>query len=122
MTAYRDEFPRCPRGCDCALEPAAAILARVRLVCPECSGTLVPEGPLAELMAQVKIPDYVRAEVVPLPLEPAEAGADDPPITCPSCMAVMQRYTLLGIPVDRCAAHGVWLDTDELSSLLDRAE
>lgn len=120
MAMHRDFHILCPR-CGAALVPPAAILVGERLVCQGCSGSLVTEAGLAELMAAMKIPDYAAAEVTELPLQPFDGEASDPQLGCPLCVATMERHTLLGVIIDRCPAHGIWLDADELDRVLAAA-
>jgi Zn-finger nucleic acid-binding protein len=115
----RDEFPKCPRGCDRALGPADAVMTKTRLVCQQCHGTLVTEDALAELVASMK--PAADGDVKALPFAPLAIATDDPPITCPRCATTMERLALVGIAVDRCVAHGVWFDGAELGLVLEIA-
>ncbi|MFT4977252.1 MAG: Zn-finger nucleic acid-binding protein [Myxococcota bacterium] len=40
-------------------------------------------------------------------------------LPCPSCKNPMVLEQYAGVRLDWCAQHGVWLDTDELSAVLD---
>jgi Zn-finger nucleic acid-binding protein len=86
--------------------------------CLSCRGLWFDEGELALL-----------AERTGRRLEPSDVGrpyADvtgDPPRRCPRCRRRMERvgagHSDL-VPVDRCLAHGVWLDRGELGRILAR--
>ena len=52
--------------------------------------------------------------------EPPEVA--EAPLQCPRCVAQMAKHTLYGVLVDRCPAHGVWLDDEhELRRVFDNA-
>ncbi|MBK6695219.1 MAG: zf-TFIIB domain-containing protein [Myxococcales bacterium] len=36
------------------------------------------------------------------------------PVACPTCRRPTTRETFRGIDVDRCSAHGIWFDRDEI--------
>ncbi|HLL21105.1 MAG TPA: zf-TFIIB domain-containing protein [Kofleriaceae bacterium] len=42
-------------------------------------------------------------------------------LPCAVCKHTMETALLFGVPVDRCHAHGVWFDKDELSEMLRRS-
>ena len=110
----RDEIASCPR-CGAGLEVNVT-----RLVCGQCNGVLVPE---AEVRAMIAEAMSFRAAPAG---EPAELSLDappgaEPPLTCPSCMTQMTKHALHGITIDRCVAHGIWFDGQELQSVLSEA-
>ncbi len=50
--------------------------------------------------------------------------SDDPAraqLPCAACGNAMQALVLFSVPVDRCRAHGVWFDGDELALVLERS-
>jgi hypothetical protein len=126
---YRDHRPACA-SCDAGLtrteihrdvdlavpprSPVARSLSaprRVRIgtwlgwACESCGGELVADDQLATLL------DAATLEVRGLDrrLRPATAPAR----RCPCCLADMRAHLLYDTVVDRCAAHGVWLDPGE---------
>lgn len=126
---HRDTFYRCPR-CDCGLDARGT-----RLSCGQCHGTFIPEQ---ELLDQIgteqamallrprgltwKNPDqdptiahFVRELGPPI-------ATDEPAFACPRCTTTMTKHRLFAVTLDRCLAHGVWLDgRDELPSILAAA-
>lgn len=44
----------------------------------------------------------------------------DAPVNCPHCGKPMTRENVLGVAVDVCREHGVWLDKGELEEVLRR--
>lgn len=40
---------------------------------------------------------------------------------CERCAQPLRAVALYGVALDRCDAHGVWLDRDELAQVLDEA-
>jgi ribosomal protein S27AE len=107
----RDEFPACSQ-CQTALTPAPDDR---RLACGTCGGVLVTE---AALMAAVKSVLAHHDAPEQLPFE--AATQPEPARVCPRCAAQMTKHALYGIQIDRCEAHGVWFDKDELQSVLEQ--
>ena len=80
--------------------------------CPRCEGAWVAEETLVAILEQrastlVELPWQARA---------------DQPRTCPQCRATMQTVDLGTVALDRCPAHGVWFDADELTALLKQVK
>jgi Zn-finger nucleic acid-binding protein len=52
-----------------------------------------------------------------------QAGVGQRPRRCPDCQAEMEHLEFARIPLDACPdrRHGIWLDKDELTHVLDRA-
>jgi Zn-finger nucleic acid-binding protein len=117
----RDQFATCPR-CQIALDPAPE-----RSICTQCQGVMLSEATVSQLIADM-IGDQVSqfgwqgkiAEPQPLVLEP-RASASSEALTCPHCATAMEPRDLYGIAVDRCPAHGIWFDRQELADALARA-
>jgi Zn-finger nucleic acid-binding protein len=117
----RDAFATCPR-CQTALDPRGD-----RAVCGACQGLLIGEARLSQMIADL-LGDQVSdrgwsgkvAVPEPLPLE-ERAARSDQVLTCPRCAAAMETKRLHEIAIDRCAAHGLWFDRDELEQALQRA-
>src|SRR5258708_2150515 len=93
----------CPRCHDAALD-------EVR--CSRCGGAWISAATIDERVAHAQ---HRRRPT--LDWQPAHRDA----IACPACAAAMETLTLFEVPVDRCAAHGVWLDKDELEQIVQRA-
>lgn len=106
MSAYRDSFERCPR---CAVELVDARSARA---CPQCRGLWLREAVLSEMVIAMLPPGAAFGR-----LQFADVPQRDR-IACPSCGQAMELASLADVIVDRCAAHGVWFDTDELERAL----
>lgn len=107
----RVETVRCP-VCD---ERALAVRGS-RLACEGCNGALVPEDDLRGLIAEASklaITDEVSGDYVLVP-----ATTDEAARTCPRCTTTMTKHELRDITIDRCGAHGIWFDGDELARLL----
>lgn len=88
-----------------------------RLVCGTCSGVLVTEAEVRRLVADAK-KHWVNDIVDEAPLELGEVASAEPVRRCPSCMTAMTKHDLYGVIVDRCGAHGVWFDGEELAKIL----
>jgi len=128
MPVFRDEILSCPR-CTSGLDPEGG-----RLACGSCRGVLVPERELLDQISTEQVQALLRprglswsspetqpfAEFVHEWPPPIEAG--ESPISCPSCAVTMTKHSLFTVIVDRCPAHGVWLDGDhELRTILATA-
>jgi Zn-finger nucleic acid-binding protein len=85
-----------------------------RFACERCTGVLVPATEV-ETMLRAMAPDDARTLD-----EWLRAGGSDAPRACPRCATKMEVCLLEGVTVDRCAAHGIWFDADELSRALER--
>lgn len=110
----RDDIATCPR-CGRGLDPSGR-----RLYCGACSGALVTEDELRELIATMAAGSADGpAGPRPLALE-LPPGPDEPLRTCPRCPARMTKHLFYGMLVDRCEAHGIWFDDQELQAALER--
>lgn len=97
----------CP-VCDAPLEEAGSTQR-----CRMCEGAWIPEEALVAILEQ-------RAStLVELPWT---TRSGDKPRPCASCKSEMQTVDLGKVQLDRCPAHGVWFDADELASLLREAK
>ena len=97
--------PSCPL-CKAPLVPEGTLQR-----CPSCQGAWVAEDTLVAILEQR------AAALGALPWQAREGT----PRPCARCGASMQTVKLGTVALDRCAAHGVWLDTHELSQLEDQA-
>jgi hypothetical protein len=105
---FRDGRPRCPACTDeHALVPHAHHARRV--ACEHCHGELVPTAEVEDMISQLEVEPFTM---------PAGAPGER---TCPCCTAKLARVELFGIAVDRCAEHGVWFDSRELTFVLESA-
>lgn len=43
-------------------------------------------------------------------------------LPCAQCAEPMETLALFEVPIDRCLAHGLWFDADELSTVLLRSQ
>ena len=106
---YRDHLEQCPR---CHVELVDAGSARR---CSNCGGLWLQEDVVTEMVLEMVPPGmFGRLVVQPRP----EPRTDD--LGCPECKRPMQRIAMHGIPIDRCTAHGIWFDPDELEQVLRR--
>jgi len=94
---------------------------RARLVCDTCEGMLAP---LADLSSAIEDITGVAPSFDYEDVKPGKRA-------CPQCAGTMDTLKLrvhLGDDVaepkptlDRCAAHGLWFDTDELAAVFEKA-
>jgi Zn-finger nucleic acid-binding protein len=103
--SYRDDRPQCP-ACSVALDHTAT-----RWRCQRCHGSLVPAAEVATELMQTS-PDDVR-EIDDWLVPTSGTGW-----TCPCCATRMSTFTVLGVAVERCAAHGIWFDRDTLARVV----
>lgn len=96
--------------------------------CPRCSTGLTTIGSLRVClscrgvwMTEAEIGARIRERC------PGDSGAlefvegDGTALPCPACSEPMAACYLEGVPVDRCVAHGVWFDVEELERTLKAA-
>lgn len=121
----RDQFASCPR-CEAGLDGGER-----RLQCGHCQGVLIIDQALFDLISEAQIQALLSAErsdpwrrepfARKLALEAPQPG-DGVRLACPRCRGNMAKHSLYGVEVDRCEAHGVWLDGDhELRRVLENA-
>ena len=82
-----------------------------RYACAQCTGTFVQNAAF-EAMAM-----DIANHFFELPPATGEPG----PRACPVCSTPMLVETLDAVPIDRCGAHGIWFDGNELTVALERA-
>jgi Zn-finger nucleic acid-binding protein len=108
MGVFRDSFEQCPR---CGVD---LMDARSASSCPQCKGLWLREDILTEMViTMLPVPTVGRLVFAPT--------AQDKRVACPSCHQPMVLTTLADVVVDRCAAHGVWFDREELEQVLRRS-
>jgi Zn-finger nucleic acid-binding protein len=105
---YRDTFETCPR---CGVNLVDAGSARA---CPECRGQWIEEAVVSDMVLEM-------LPVQPLSrLELAVLERTNEPVACPTCKQPMHATAIHGVPLERCAKHGVWFDAGELQLALQR--
>ncbi|MCX5746748.1 MAG: zf-TFIIB domain-containing protein [Proteobacteria bacterium] len=108
-------------------------MSAAAMLCPICKLELVDDEPGQRLCARCKgswleparltaLLHAAAPHVVPLLSVDSISDAALPPNVaakhrrdCPICTLVMRSGTLFAVLVDRCDAHGVWVDAGELS-------
>jgi Zn-finger nucleic acid-binding protein len=106
INAYRDQCLACPACTTTELK-----FYGDRYACAQCAGTFVQNAAF-EAMAM-----DVSNEVFQLPPPAGTAGSR----ACPVCNEAMVVEDFDRVPIDRCAAHGIWFDANELAIALERA-
>jgi len=106
INAYRDQRLPCP-----ACTTTELAFYGDRYACKQCSGTFVQNAAF-EAMAM-----DVAKDLFQLPPVAGEPG----PRACPVCSQPMAVDKLEQVDIDRCAAHGIWFDANELTVALERA-
>ena len=110
----------CPRCCvDLKSEKVDAVTVDR---CPTCWGTWLDRGEFAQLLSQSRdLRFYAEETEAVLKGLAREAKAPqtkpDQALACPKCGKVMgkaRHNSVKQILIDRCDAHGLWLDAKEL--------
>jgi Zn-finger nucleic acid-binding protein len=105
VTAYRDQFEKCPR---CATELVDAGAGRA---CTACRGQWVTGPILQEMVTAMRSP--------PQPIQLRFVEDSHEVLACPECGRAMETWRLHDVPIDRCPEwHGIWFDRDELQRVL----
>lgn len=104
----RDEFARCPLD-QAALDPDPDDR---RLTCRTCTGAFVTETEVARLIGEI-------THSAPAPLAFSAPLEGELVRTCPRCLTRMDKHALHGIQLDRCEAHGLWFDPEEMQRILN---
>lgn len=95
--------------------------------CGQCHGTLVPEKELIDHVSgeQAKALLAPRSRWNGMPVKfvhdigPVLATGE---LACPRCTTKMTTHQLFTVRLDRCPAHGLWLDgTTGIQTILDGA-
>ncbi len=105
--------------------------------CGQCHGTLVPEQELLDQICTEQAAALLRprgfswknpeqepviAEFVRELGPPIAATTGEARFACPRCTTAMTKHRLFAVTLDRCPAHGVWLDGEhEIESILTAA-
>jgi Zn-finger nucleic acid-binding protein len=125
-TTHENCAPRiCPR-CDIGLKTLDLKLNGTFLIdrCEQCLGLFFDPGEL-EALLEVSVSNVFLINRTGLDSINLRRQADQHPIAyikCPVCSQPMHRVnfgTRSGVIVDRCKAHGVWLDGGELRHLME---
>jgi hypothetical protein len=109
VSELRDEFPVCPHD-NSGLDPTPD---GSRLCCGTCKGVLMADAAVLALLGEV-------IEKPPATLPLADGAVPEPIRTCPRCLTQMTKHTLYTIQIDRCGAHGIWFDGEELQRVLEK--
>jgi Zn-finger nucleic acid-binding protein len=106
INAYRDQQLACP-----VCTTSELTFFGDRYACAQCSGTFVQNAAFEAMVIDIS------KEWFELPAVHGDAG----PRGCPVCTNAMHVEELDSVPIDRCAAHGIWFDANELTVALERA-
>lgn len=94
--------------------------------CPDCLGLFLGSGGIETLLSRGVGPVWeVNRPLLDALGEAPRTAASPPPVRyrpCPCCGELMNRSLYgkrSGVIVDRCMAHGLWLDAGELRQLLE---
>ena len=110
----------CPR-CGLPLSPDKYEKVPVD-VCRECWGYWLDVGEFAQIATShdFMFNESERKQVLDFAKKrqsATEAKTQDEPLACPKCKKVMEKVKFdlqAPITLDRCEAHGMWMDTHEL--------
>ncbi|CAH2030383.1 TFIIB-type zinc ribbon-containing protein [Trichlorobacter ammonificans] len=125
-TTHESDTPRtCPR-CTIRLKHLDLKLHGRFLIdrCEQCLGLFFDPGELDALL-EAMVGNVFDIDHVGLALINEQRSPDRYPVSylkCPACSQVMHRVNFgarSGVIVDRCKAHGIWLDGGELRQLLE---
>jgi Zn-finger nucleic acid-binding protein len=81
--------------------------------CGTCNGAWIHEDALVAML------EASTAALVSLPWKPRVAKPERP---CAVCGRMMEPVSLGTVALDRCEAHGVWFDRNELADLLAQSK
>lgn len=125
-TTHENDTPRaCPR-CDVQLKTINLKLNGTFLIdrCDQCLGLFFDPGEL-EALLEATVSNVFLIDKCGLDGINLRRQADQYPISyikCPICSQLMHRVNFgarSGVIIDRCKAHGVWLDGGELRHLFE---
>jgi len=125
-TTHEDDSPRsCPR-CDVRLKTLDLKLEGRFLIerCDQCLGLFFDPGEL-EALLEATVKNVFQVDRSGLDSINLNRQPDQYPIAyikCPVCAQHMHRVNFgvrSGVIIDRCKAHGVWLDGGELRHLME---
>jgi Zn-finger nucleic acid-binding protein len=106
INLYRDQRLACP-GCT----SGELRFFGDRYQCEQCAGTFVQNAALESMVMDIS------KDAWDLPAPTGTAGTR----ACPVCTKPMIAEDLERVPIDRCAAHGVYFDMNELTVALENA-
>jgi Zn-finger nucleic acid-binding protein len=128
---YTVNAPQAVRTCPRCKAPLQTIDLKVQgtfLIerCEQCLGLFFDPGELEALLnaSVANVFDINRKLIDGLNQSPRSAEYGVGYIPCPVCAKLMNRVSYgvrSGVIIDRCGAHGVWLDGGELRQLLEWA-
>jgi len=105
----------CPRcGHDLDTRSTGGISAAI---CGRCAGAWLPKDDLERAVRLVAAEQGIALKTLAL----LEGPARDTTLPCPQCSTMLQRLTLRGVEIERCAVcQGVFLDAGEVRTLAQR--
>lgn len=106
VSAFKDRVLACP-----VCEGGALAYHGDRWACTTCGGSFVENAALRGMIE----------DITGRPWELPEAAGTIGARACPLCGVKMIAEDVEGVPIDRCADHGVWFDARELAAVLEHA-
>jgi Zn-finger nucleic acid-binding protein len=94
-------------------------------ICQSCWGVWVAPGKLEAILSSRQYQFDPQEKEKVLEDVPLRKRAPIKPIVCPQCGVRMERLSMdpsLFLVIDRCARHGLWLDTGEIKTIQAVAE
>ncbi len=114
---------QCPR-CDMPLVTAKYESVEVDM-CEQCWGFWLDSGELQQVLTEQALTFSAEESDLVLGARSAWDSGPEEPAACPRCSRTMQRLSYnesVHIVIDRCAEHGIWLDTGEIKKIQAIAE
>jgi len=87
--------------------------------CPACTDAILGKEGNCRRCGGVWLSEELVEERAKRPLE--MTGGRYSERRCPACDEKMDEPLLYGVPIDHCAAHGMWFDKAELEDVLRRS-
>jgi len=87
--------------------------------CPACSDAQLDRHGNCHTCGGIWLPSELVRER--LASSPAFTGGGYSERHCPMCDETMDEPLVFDIPIDRCAAHGMWFDKKELEQVIARS-
>ncbi len=87
--------------------------------CPACTTVTLREGQCSGCEG-IWVEEAAIVARIGRDLDIGAPGRSD--LACPVCQARMTGYLLFEVPIDRCAAHGLWFEKAELDLMFKRTQ